>query len=241
MTFHAHMDLRCYVVTGSGAVDDIVETAQRAAAGGAGVIQVRSKPIAAARLLELAEKVAVAVADANPAAKTLIDDRVDIAAILMRRGIPIHGVHVGQEDIPVTAVRELLGPDAIIGLTTGTAELIRSANAHADIIDYVGAGPFRPTPTKDSGREPIGLDGYPHLVKLSHVPVVAIGDVQPADVEDLAATGIAGVAMVRAFSEAYQASEELRSNGVTNLAQRVIKDFSAGQRAASRNLVGEQQ
>src|SRR5699024_11545569 len=69
------MDLRCYVVTGSGAVDDIVETAQRAAAGGAGVIQVQSKPIAAARLLELAEKVAVAVADVNPAAKTLIEDR----------------------------------------------------------------------------------------------------------------------------------------------------------------------
>src|SRR5690625_6503300 len=49
-------------------------------------------------------------------------DLVDTAAILMRRGIPIHGVHVGQEDIPVAAVRELLGPDAIIGLTTRSEE-----------------------------------------------------------------------------------------------------------------------
>ncbi|WP_313548004.1 thiamine phosphate synthase [Corynebacterium sp.] len=216
----AQLDLRCYVVTGNGSLDDIVDTAQQAAAGGAGVIQVRSKPIEAGQLLELAEKVALAVAAANPATKILIDDRVDIATILRRRGLPVHGVHVGQSDIPVTAVRELLGPDAIIGLTTGTAELIQQANEHADIIDYVGAGPFRPTPTKDSGRAPIGLEGYPQLVSLSKLPIVAIGDVQPADITALAATGIAGVAMVRAFIDAPSATE---------LAQRVIADFSAGQ------------
>lgn len=223
MPHHAQLDLRCYVVTGNGSIDEIVDTAQQAAAGGAGVIQVRSKPIEAGQLLQLAEQVALAVADTNPATKVLIDDRVDIAAILMRRGLPVHGVHVGQSDIPVTAVRELLGPDAIIGLTTGTAELIHQANEHADIIDYVGAGPFRPTPTKDSGRRPIGLNGYPHLVEISKLPIVAIGDVQPHDVADLAATGIAGVAMVRAFIDAPSATE---------LAQKVIADFSAGQNRA---------
>nr|WP_240940848.1 thiamine phosphate synthase [Corynebacterium ammoniagenes] len=215
--------MRCYVVTGNGSIDEIVDTAQQAAAGGAGVIQVRSKPIEAGQLLQLAEQVALAVADTNPATKVLIDDRVDIAAILMRRGLPVHGVHVGQSDIPVTAVRELLGPDAIIGLTTGTAELIHQANEYAGIIDYVGAGPFRPTPTKDSGRRPIDLEGYPHLVELSKLPIVAIGDVQPGDVAELAATGIAGVAMVRAFRDAPSATE---------LAQKVIADFSAGQNRA---------
>src|SRR5699024_4969363 len=126
------------------------------------------------------------------------------AAILMRRGIPIHGVHVGQEDIPVAAVRELLGPDAIIGLTTGTADLIRQANAYADMLDYVGAGPFRPTPTKDSRRRPSGRSGYPDLVGLCRRPTVGIGDVQPTDVRGFAATDIPGVAMVRAFSEAHK-------------------------------------
>lgn len=220
MKTRAQLDLRCYVVTGNGSQDDIVATAAQAAAGGAGVIQVRSKPIGAGQLLKLAEKVSLAVAEANPATKILIDDRVDIAAILMRRGLPVHGVHVGQSDILVTDVRELLGPDAIIGLTTGTAELIQQANEYADIIDYVGAGPFRPTPTKDSGRAPIGLEGYPQLVELSQLPIVAIGDVQPADVASLASTGIAGVAMVRAFIEAPSATE---------LAQQIIADFSAGQ------------
>ncbi len=219
MKTRAQLDLRCYVVTGNGSQDDIVATAAQAAAGGAGVIQVRSKPIEAGQLLKLAVKVSLAVAEVNPATKILIDDRVDIAAILMRRGLPVHGVHVGQSDIPVTDVRELLGPDAIIGLTTGTAELIQQANEYSDIIDYVGAGPFRPTPTKDSGRDPIGLDGYPRLVELSQLPIVAIGDVQPADVTALASTGIAGVAMVRAFIEAPSATE---------LAQQIIADFSAG-------------
>ncbi|MGO1952892.1 thiamine phosphate synthase [Corynebacterium casei] len=219
MKTRAQLDLRCYVVTGNGSQDDIVVTAAQAAAGGAGVIQVRSKPIGAGQLLKLAEKVSLAVAEANPSTKILIDDRVDIAAILMRRGLPVHGVHVGQSDILVTDVRELLGPDAIIGLTTGTAELIQQANEYADIIDYVGAGPFRPTPTKDSGRAPIGLEGYPQLVELSKLPIVAIGDVQPADVASLASTGIAGVAMVRAFIEAPSATE---------LAQQIIADFSAG-------------
>src|SRR5699024_3831461 len=105
-------------------------------------------------------------------------------------------------------------------LTTGTAELIHQANEYAGIIDYVGAGPFRPTPTKDSGRRPIDLEGYPHLVELSKLPIVAIGDVQPGDVAELAATGIAGVAMVRAFRDAPSATE---------LAPTVIADFSACQ------------
>ena len=69
----------------------------------------------------------------------------------------------------------------------------------ADVIDYIGAGPFRATPTKDSGRPPLGIEGYPELVKMSQLPIVAIGDVTEADVAALAATGIDGVAMVRGF------------------------------------------
>ena len=219
------LDLRCYVITGRGSDADIISTARSAALGGAGIVQVRSKPIDAGHLLKLSEEVALAVADANPQTKVVIDDRVDIAAILMRRGSPIHGVHVGQTDIPVSAVRELLGPEAIIGLTTGTAELVAQANEHADIIDYIGAGPFRPTPTKDSGRPPIGLYGYPELVKLSRLQMVTIGDVQPHDVEELAGTGIDGVAMVRAFIEAHAQGVEQ----VKHLAAQIIADFDAGQ------------
>lgn len=190
------LDLRCYLVTGPG---NAPEVAAAAARGGAGIVQVRSKPIGTRALLSLSTEVARAVARANPATRVLIDDRADVAAALIRRGEHVHGVHLGQEDLPPRDARRLLGTEAIIGLTTGTLDLVRRANEEADVIDYVGAGPFRPTPTKDSGRPPLGVAGYPALVRASRVPVVAIGDVTAADAPALAATGVAGVALSRAL------------------------------------------
>lgn len=193
----ANLDLRCYLVTGAPH-EKMVDVAAAAAAGGAGVVQVRSKPISVRDLTALAIEVAAAVQKANPATRVLIDDRVDVAAALMPEH-NIHGVHIGQDDLDPRLARQLLGKDAIIGLTTGTLPLVQQANDYADVIDYIGAGPFRPTPTKDSGREPLGLAGYPALVEASRVPVVAIGDVRAEDAADLAATGVAGVAIVRGF------------------------------------------
>lgn len=195
-------DLRCYVVTGPADPRRVVAVSRAAAAGGAGVVQVRSKPLAARDLTALAEQVALAVAETNPATRVLVDDRADVAAALMRRGVPVHGVHLGQDDLPVRDARELLGPTATIGLTTGTMDLVRAVHEVSDVVDYIGAGPFRPTPTKDSGRLPIGLDGYRSLVSESPVPLVAIGDVTPADTADLACTGVSGVAISRGFMNA---------------------------------------
>ena len=194
------LDLRCYFVTGAGAPDKIVETARAAALGGAGIIQVRSKPISARDLYDLGLSVVTAVHEVNPDAHVLIDDRVDVALALKPHGVA--GVHIGQDDLNPRIARDLLGPDAIIGLTTGTLELVEAANDYADVIDYIGAGPFRDTPTKDSGRTPLGLDGYPALVEASQLPIVAIGDVTVDDAEDLARTGVDGVAIVRGIMNA---------------------------------------
>lgn len=193
------LDLRCYLVTGSGTQEHIVDVARKAVAGGSRIVQVRSKPISARDLYSLTEAVALAV---GHDATVLVDDRVDVALALRERGVPVHGVHVGQDDLPVPAVRALLGPDAVIGLTTGTRELAEAANEYAGIIDYIGAGPFRPTPTKDSGRTPLGVEGYREIVEVSQVPVVAIGDVRAEDAVDLAGTGVAGLAVVRGLMEA---------------------------------------
>ncbi|MBV7301730.1 thiamine phosphate synthase [Corynebacterium sp. TAE3-ERU2] len=196
------VDYRCYLVTAADDPVRVVDTAVRCARAGAGVVQVRSKPISARDLYHLSCAVAHAVHEVAPTTRTLVDDRVDVALAARAAGAPIAGVHLGQDDIPVRAARALLGPDAIIGLTTGTRELVAAANEVADVIDYIGCGPFRPSPTKDSGRAPIGLAGYPELVELSTLPVVAIGDVQPGDAADLGATGVAGVALVRALHHA---------------------------------------
>lgn len=195
------LDLRCYLVT-SGTGRRTVEVAAAAASAGAGVVQVRAKEATTAALLELVLAVAEAVRAANPATRVLVDDRVDVVAAARLRGAAVDGVHLGQDDLSVVDARAMLGPEAIIGLTTGTLELVRAAEELRDQVDYLGAGPFRRTPTKDSGRSPLGIQGYPPLVSASSLPIVAIGDVTPADAAPLGLTGVAGVALVRALMEA---------------------------------------
>lgn len=195
------LDLRCYLVT-SGTGRRTVEVAAAAAAGGAGMIQVRDKQASTAELLELTCAVAAAVHRARPCARVVVDDRADVAFAARRLGAEVHGVHLGQDDLPVASARAMLGPEAIIGLTTGTLETVRGAEELQELLDYVGAGPFRPTPTKDSGRTPLGVDGYRSLVAETGLPVVAIGGITAQDVPSLAGTGIAGVALVRELMDA---------------------------------------
>ena len=211
------VDVRCYMVT-AGFDRSVPALAAQCAAAGAGIVQVRVKNVPARELLEATLAVAQAVEAANPATRVVVDDSVEVAAAAMRRGAHVHGVHVGQDDLPVPDVRALLGPEAIVGLTTGTLELIEQANKWSELLTYVGAGPFRPTPTKDSGRSPIGVDGYPQLVAASRVPVVAIGDVRPEDAAALASTGVAGVALVRALARSRDPQRDVR---------RVVSAFDA--------------
>lgn len=195
------IDLRLYLVT-SGTTRRTISTAAAAARAGAGVVQVRAKEASAAELLELTSAVAEAVASANPATRVLVDDRADVAYAARLAGAPVHGVHLGQDDLPVRAARRLLGPDALIGLTTGTLALVEASRDLADVVDYLGAGPYRRTPTKESGRPPLGASGYLPLVSAASLPIVAIGDIREDDVAALAETGVAGVAVVRAVMDA---------------------------------------
>ncbi|WP_026927808.1 thiamine phosphate synthase [Granulicoccus phenolivorans] len=201
MPVRTAVDYRVYQVT-TGTDRRTVSTAAAAAAGGAGVIQVRAKGLTARPLLALVTEVAAAVAAAHPSTRVVVDDSVEVAYAARLAGAPVHGVHLGADDLPPAAARALLGPDALIGWTTGTLDLVRTADTMRDSIDYVGAGPFRPTPTKQVTRPPLGLTGYLALVAATELPIVAIGDVTPADVADLAGTGVAGVAMVRAIADA---------------------------------------
>lgn len=184
------LDLNLYLVTG----DNPLETVR--AAKHATCIQVRSKPISARELYQLTEAIAGII---QPHQTLLIDDRVDVALALRARGVRVDGVHIGQDDLPVADARALLGADAIIGLTTGTRQLVEESNKITHLIDYIGTGPFRPSPTKKSNRPPLGIDGLRELAELSAVPTVAIGDITPEDCPAIRTTGVAGIAMVRAF------------------------------------------
>jgi thiamine-phosphate pyrophosphorylase len=117
--------------------------------GGARFLQIRAKALSGAAFLELTQRVC---AIAHPAgAVVIVNDRVDIARIA-----GADGVHVGQDDLAPAAARMLLGPAAILGLSTHTEAQIDAALSQP--VTYVAVGPIFGTSTKATGYTAVGLD-----------------------------------------------------------------------------------
>lgn len=158
--------------------------------GGVDVVQLRDKDASEAELLGAAEELGAACRAHG--ALFIVNDRPDIA-----RAAGADGVHVGQDDVPVSRARELAGPDAIVGLSTHTPEQVDAA-AHAD---YIGVGPVHATPTKP-GRAAVGLDLVAHAATHAKVPFFAIGGISGANLSAVLEAGAARIAVVRAITDA---------------------------------------
>jgi thiamine-phosphate pyrophosphorylase len=136
----------------------------------------------------------------------IVNDRVDVA---MATGAD--GVHVGQDDLPASLARQLLGPDKIVGVSVENIEQVQKALA--DGADYVGASPVFSTPTKPDAPPPVGLSGLRIISHASLVPVVAIGGLNSKNAAEVMQAGAAGVAVVSAIVSAEdpeKAARELR-------------------------------
>lgn len=130
----------------------------------------------------------------------IIDDRVDVV-----NELKVSGVHLGKDDMNPLEARELLGPNAIIGVTANTAEDIIAFKGKD--VDYVGLGPFRYTTTKEKLSPVIGIEGYKDIVKQVReagvdLPIVAIGGITLDDVDAIMATGVNGIAVSGAIINA---------------------------------------
>lgn len=176
----------------------IAEEVQMAIEGGCRWIQLRMKGASDEEVLETAAGLIDICRDNN--AFLIIDDRVKVV-----NELKVSGVHLGKEDMDPMEARELLGPDAIIGVTANTAEdILKFKNKD---VDYVGLGPFRFTTTKEKLSPVLGLDGYKKIVKNvrdagMEIPIVAIGGITLEDVEPLMKTGVNGIAMSGAIIKA---------------------------------------
>jgi thiamine-phosphate pyrophosphorylase len=156
------------------------------------VVQLRDKDLDARPLLARARLVGGVCRDLG--VPFVLNDRPDLAL-----EAEADGVHVGQDDAPVALARRILGPDAIVGLSTHEpADLEDSAG---DDVSYISAGPVEATPTKP-GRPGTGL-GYVTLAnERSSVPVFVTGGVTPTTVPGLAAAGVRHFVVVRFLTEA---------------------------------------
>ena len=184
---------RLHVVTDTRPGRRPLEVAAAALAAGAPVVQVRAKGGTDRELYDLAVRVAALCA--RYGAQCVVDDRADVA-----RAVGTAGVHVGEHDLPVEAVRAVLGPDREVG---GTArEPVRAKELVAVGASYLGVGPAYPTSTKSGLPDALGPAGVAAVAGAVDVPVVAIGGITAERVPELLAAGAHGVAVVSAVSGA---------------------------------------
>jgi thiamine-phosphate pyrophosphorylase len=167
---------------------------------GVDIIQLREKDAEAGDLLRWSEVFREA-ADRH-GALFVINDRPDVALLT-----GADGVHVGQNDLPVEAVRELAGPDVIIGLSTHGENQRRSASESAD---YVCVGPVRETPTK-AGRAAIGLQPVREAAAGERRPWFAIGGIDPSILPEVVDAGARRIVVVRAVTEARDPASAVRA------------------------------
>jgi thiamine-phosphate pyrophosphorylase len=112
------------------------------------------------------------------------------------------GVHLGQDDMPVEEAREILGPEAIIGLSTHSKEQLAASGAGpSSAVDYVSVGPIWETPTKE-GRPGVGLGLVEHAAVEAPHPFFAIGGIDPANAGEVVAAGARRLGVVRAIRDA---------------------------------------
>ncbi len=169
--------------------------------GGVDVVQLREKHLEARPLLARARLVAEVCRDLD--VPFVLNDRPDLA---LEAGAD--GVHVGQDDAPVALCRRILGPDAVVGLSTHAPEELETALGQD--VSYLSAGPVEATPTKP-GRPGTG-SGYVTLATArANVPVFVTGGVTPEKIPELAARGVRHFVVVRYLTRAPDARRAARA------------------------------
>lgn len=135
-------------------------------------------------------------------ARFVVNDRVDLALACRA-----DGVHLGQTDLPVTVARELMGPQAIIGISTHNWEQFLEALTLP--VQYVALGPVFPTSTKDSGDSPLGPELVGRAALRSPLPLVGIGGISLANAAAVWQAGAASVAVISDVVLAADPAEQL--------------------------------
>lgn len=133
----------------------------------------------------------------------IVNDDPHLAAELLA-----DGVHVGQEDISPAEARQILGPEAIVGLSTHSREQIEAAAEQP--VDYISVGPIWETPTKE-GRPATGLDLIGEAARIATVPWFAIGGINPENVREVVEAGARRICVVRAIKDADDPAEAARA------------------------------
>ncbi|TKA74907.1 hypothetical protein B0A55_03759 [Friedmanniomyces simplex] len=214
------VDYSLYLVTDSTPAilgdKDLVAVVKAAVEGGATIVQYRDKNSDTAELVQVAKQLHQVTKPAG--IPLLINDRVDVAL-----AAGVEGVHVGQDDLDLKTARNLLGPDAIIGVTANNLE--EALEAARDGADYLGIGTVYATPTKENTKSIIGTAGVQQILNEldaqghSDVKTVAIGGINAGNARRIMyqcaspqkqLDGVAVVSAIMASDDPNQAAHNLQ-------------------------------
>ncbi|WP_175880129.1 thiamine phosphate synthase [Streptococcus thalassemiae] len=186
--------LRLYLVTNryQDSVESFLAKIERACRSGVTIVQLREKNLTTNQYYQLAKQVKE-ITDAYQV-PLIIDDRLDVCL-----AVDAAGLHIGDDELPVSVARQVLGPEKILGVTAKTIK--RALEAETSGADYLGTGAIFPTTTKENA--PITLiSTLKTICQTVAIPVVAIGGLTSENIAQLMGTGIAGVAVVRDLMQA---------------------------------------
>lgn len=172
---------------------DILDIISAAIKGGISLVQLREKDCSTRDFVELGHAVCRLLKPQN--IPFIINDRVDVAL-----AVGADGVHIGQSDMPYAMARQLLGSDAIIGLSV---ESVGDALVAEKLdLDYLGLSPVFMTPTKNELNYQLGLEGVQEIRKISSHPLIGIGGIHDTNTLSILNAGADGIAVVSAICSA---------------------------------------
>ena len=186
--------LRLYLVTNryQDSLESFLKKVEMACRSGVTIVQLREKNLTTNQYYQLAKQVKE-ITDAYQV-PLIIDDRLDVCL-----AVDAAGLHIGDDELPVSVARQVLGPEKILGVTAKTVK--RALEAEEGGADYLGTGAIFPTTTKENA--PITLiSTLKTICQKVAIPVVAIGGLTSENIDQLIGTGIAGVAVVRDLMQA---------------------------------------
>ena len=180
-----------YVIVNEGTPDP-VELADASLRAGISVVQYRAK-----RGIDTDRLRALRVLTSREGALLIVNDDIDAAVTF-----DCDGVHLGPDDgafEDIGPIRARLG-ERLIGISAGTPDEARAAQRAG--ADYVGIGSVYATTSKDDAGLPIGIDGLRAVASASALPAAAIGGIGPANIAEVARTGVAMAAVISAIAAA---------------------------------------
>ncbi|REK18504.1 MAG: thiamine phosphate synthase [Planctomycetota bacterium] len=190
----------CVLVDGANSLDEFTQRVEAICAAGAPLIQLRDKQLADVALLARARRL-VEVAHRH-GRLAIVNDRPDVAAAAQA-----DGVHLGQDDLTVKDARQVLGPDALVGVSTHSLEQARTAVL--DGASYIGVGPVFPSSTKPF-EEFVGVELVGQVAAEIRLPAFAIGGVTRDRLAEIQQAGLDRVAVSGAVAAAVDPADEVR-------------------------------